>query len=101
MIYVQSLIEYIIAGLLDTAGQDDFDKFRPISYNDAEVFMVCFSVVSPDSFKNADRKYVLDVLLLLSYRVFQVARVGSPGVEASRDCILSKESRAVWEFLAS
>uniref|UniRef100_A0A6A7GC96 Rac1 GTP binding protein n=1 Tax=Hirondellea gigas TaxID=1518452 RepID=A0A6A7GC96_9CRUS len=49
--------------LLDTAGQDDFDKFRPISYNDADVFLVCFAVISTDSFKNADRKWFPEIKL--------------------------------------
>lgn len=32
--------------LFDTAGQVDFDKLRPLSYNDTDMFLICYSVGS-------------------------------------------------------
>ncbi|KAL7420945.1 Rho GTPase protein rac1 [Cryptotrichosporon argae] len=42
----------ISLGLWDTAGQEDYDRLRPLSYPQTDVFLVCFSVVSPPSFEN-------------------------------------------------
>ena len=37
--------------MCDTPGQDDFDTLRPLCYANTDVFLLCFSVVSPSSFQ--------------------------------------------------
>jgi small GTP-binding protein len=46
----------ISLGLWDTAGQEDYDRLRPLSYPQTDVFLICFSVVSPPSFENVRTK---------------------------------------------
>ncbi|XP_032594238.1 myosin-G heavy chain [Drosophila grimshawi] len=36
--------------LCDTAGQDTLDPLRELSYPDSDVFLLCFSVVKPETF---------------------------------------------------
>ncbi|RVD85598.1 uncharacterized protein DFL_003915 [Arthrobotrys flagrans] len=48
-------------GLFDTAGQEDYDRLRPLSYPQTDVFLVCFSVTSPASFENVKEKWIPEV----------------------------------------
>jgi len=45
--------------LWDTAGQDDYALFRTSTcYKSTDIFLVCFSTVSPHSFQNVKQKWV-------------------------------------------
>jgi len=48
-------------GLWDTAGQEDYDRLRPLSYPQTDVFLICFSVVSPSSFENVTSKWCPEI----------------------------------------
>ena len=52
----------IKAPLPSPTGQEDYDRLRPLSYPQTDVFLVCFSVVSPASFENVKEK-VCDVII--------------------------------------
>lgn len=45
----------------DTAGQETYDRLRSLSYPDADVFLIVFSVVSPSSFHNVKKKWFPEV----------------------------------------
>ena len=47
--------------LFDTAGQEEYDRLRPLSYPNTSVFLVCFSIVSPNSFDNVQEKWVPEI----------------------------------------
>lgn len=38
--------------LLHPAGQEDYDRLRPLSYSDANVVLICFDVTDPNSYEN-------------------------------------------------
>ena len=54
----------ISLGLWDTAGQEDYDRLRPLSYPQTDVFLLCFSIVSPPSFDNVISKVMRNPLFL-------------------------------------
>ncbi|KAL5191939.1 Rac-like GTP-binding protein ARAC8 [Glycine soja] len=43
-------------GLWDTAGQEDYNRLRPLSYRGADVFVLAFSLVSRASYENVLKK---------------------------------------------
>jgi len=51
----------ISLGLWDTAGQEDYDRLRPLSYPQTDVFLVCFAIINPTSFANIKTKWVPEV----------------------------------------
>lgn len=71
-VYVPTVFENYVAdievdgkqielALWDTAGQEDYDRLRPLSYPDTNVLLICFSVDSPDSLENVPEKWVPEV----------------------------------------
>ncbi|KAI4365881.1 hypothetical protein MLD38_021827 [Melastoma candidum] len=45
-------------GLWDTAGQEDYNRLRPLSYKGADVFVLAFSIVSRASYENVLKKWI-------------------------------------------
>lgn len=48
----------VTLSLWDTAGQEDYERLRPLSYPQTDIFLVCFSVTSPVSFDNIVHKWL-------------------------------------------
>ena len=48
-------------GLWDTSKQEDYDRLRPLSYPQTDVFILAFSIISPSSFENAGAKWYPEI----------------------------------------
>ncbi len=51
--------KHVELALWDTAGQEDYDRLRPLSYPDSHVILICFAIDSPDSLDNVQEKVSL------------------------------------------
>ncbi|KAM4741357.1 rho-related GTP-binding protein RhoC-like isoform 1-T1 [Anableps anableps] len=71
-VYVPTVFENYIAdieidgkqvelALWDTAGQEDYDRLRPLSYPDTDVILMCYSIDNPDSLENISEKWTPEV----------------------------------------
>jgi len=48
-------------GLWDTAGSEEYDTLRPLSYPGTDVFLICFSIFSPESFESVTKKWYPEI----------------------------------------
>jgi small GTP-binding protein len=49
--------KFIHLSLYDTAGQEDYDRLRPLAYPQTDVFIICFSLINPTSLANVKSKW--------------------------------------------
>lgn len=47
--------------LLDTAGQEDYERLRALSYHETDVFILCYSIVHPPSLENIERRWAPEI----------------------------------------
>jgi len=63
--YVQDMFvdgQQVEMSLWDTAGQEEFDRLRSLSYAETHVILVCFSVDNPTSLENVESKWIDEIL---------------------------------------
>ena len=51
----------IALGLWDTAGSDEYDSLRPLSYPGTDIFLVCFSIVDPETLEHVKTKWITEI----------------------------------------
>ncbi|CAN8025803.1 unnamed protein product [Ixodes persulcatus] len=54
---VQWCQQRVRLSLWDTAGEEDYDRLRPLSYSQASAVLVCFALDNRDSFVNVEFKW--------------------------------------------
>jgi len=47
--------------LWDTAGQEEYERLRPLSYSKAHVILIAFAIDTPDSLENVTVKWIEEV----------------------------------------
>ena len=62
-----SLVNVIVDGrsinltVWDTAGGEDYDRFRPLAYQHMNVLIICFSLTNTASFENVRNRWYPEV----------------------------------------
>jgi small GTP-binding protein len=49
---------FVSDGLSALAGQEDYDRLRPLAYPSTDVFLLCYSIASPASLQNCREKWM-------------------------------------------
>ncbi|KZO92896.1 hypothetical protein CALVIDRAFT_503745 [Calocera viscosa TUFC12733] len=63
--YVHDIViddQQVELSLWDTAGQEEFDRLRSLSYAETHLVLLCFSVDNPTSLDNIESKWIEEVL---------------------------------------
>eukprot|EP01139_Manchomonas_bermudensis_P023541 Amastigsp_a841236_456.p1 type:complete len:189 gc:universal Amastigsp_a841236_456:637-71(-) len=91
--------------LWDTAGQEDYDRLRPLSYTDTDVVVVCYCVTRPETLKNVElkwraevRNYCPDVPVLLVGTKTDLK--GTPGADGVSSAEVQKVATALGAVLS-
>ena len=53
--------QLVILNLWGTAGQEEYDRLRTLSYPQTNIFVICFSISSPSSYDNVRYKWYPEV----------------------------------------
>merc|ERR1712154_81143 len=71
--------------LWDTAGQEEFDRIRPLSYRNANYFILCFAVNSQTSFESITQKWVPEIKHHAPGRGFMLV-----ALKSDLECVIDK-----------
>ncbi|KAG4444514.1 hypothetical protein IFR05_000105 [Cadophora sp. M221] len=72
--------------LWDTAGQEEYDRLRPLSYPETDLLFVCFAIDCPNSLENVMDKWYPEVLHFCPYTPLVLVGLKSD-LRMKRTCI--------------
>lgn len=72
--------------LWDTAGQEEYDRLRPLSYPETDLIFVCFAIDCPNSLENVMDKWYPEVLHFCPYTPLVLVALKSD-LRSKRTCI--------------
>ncbi|KAL0577755.1 Rho GTPase [Marasmius crinis-equi] len=53
--------KHVQLALWDTAGQEEYERLRPMSYSKSHVILIAFALDTPDSLENVETKWIEEV----------------------------------------
>ncbi|KAG0433175.1 Rho-related GTP-binding protein RhoA-A [Dictyocoela muelleri] len=51
----------VLLTMWDTAGQEDYDSVRPLSYKDTDLILLCYSIENKELLENVTKKWTLEI----------------------------------------
>ena len=80
----------------DTAGQEEFDQLRPLSYPGSDIVLICFSLVDEESLANTRDKWLPEVQDHLSdVTIFLVGLKADLRDEMPNDAVSTERGEAL------
>lgn len=81
--------------LWDTAGQEEFDRLRPLSYPDTDVVLIAFAVDSQDSLENVSRSWVPEIKHFCPNVPYILVANKIDLREENKDCVTPEEGKSL------
>ncbi|KAL0480845.1 Ras-related protein Rac [Acrasis kona] len=67
----------ISMSLWDTAGQEEYDQLRYLSYPNASIFLICFSLISHTSLENVKHRWIKELNEKCTGQKYKIVLVGT------------------------
>ncbi|KAJ6239148.1 hypothetical protein M0813_25360 [Anaeramoeba flamelloides] len=88
-------------GLWDTAGQEDYDRLRPLSYPQTDVFLVCFALDNKSSLENTKSKWKPEITNHCPNTPFILCGCKSDLRKENQDHVTTEEGRKMAQELGA
>lgn len=95
--------EEVELSLWDTAGQEDYERLRPLSYTMTDCFLVCYSVGNRSSYENVIHKWYPELkhfsasvpIVLVATKVDLRSKLDQPVISTQEGKKLKKKIKAI------